>query len=149
MTSLASHISNLSQFLNIYLMMGYTQYNLWFSTWCQPFITAYVDPFIFDYLLPRIQLLINMVYIQFIHWLNVTGIENTHKPNVKWIVYTHNGARYRIPLKKSRGPVASDQNDDELRLRLGKLYSEVIGPFGDYHGQRQVLADLMDESTVN
>lgn len=85
----------------------------------------------------------NYLRILFIDWLDVTGIESSTSSNVKWIVYTHLGQKYRIPIKKNRGPSAVSTVDQvAFSMKFGDKHKELLGPFGDYHGQQELLKEL-------
>lgn len=128
-----------------------TLYNDWSNTfdlyyqryhqWCQ----VYIDPILFRYL-NWLTILSNYCWIRFIDWLNVTGIENTSVPSIKWIVYTHLGQKYRIPIKRPRGPV-QNVDDDDLSGLNPKIYNEIVGPFGNYHGQEALLKEVFPDLT--
>lgn len=79
----------------------------------------------------------NYCRILFIQWLDVTGIENSEKPNVKWIVYTHLGTKYRIPIKKIRG--LHPPNNELSMVYPKELHEQIRGPYGDYHNQSDFL----------
>jgi hypothetical protein len=68
---------------------------------------------------------------------------------VKWIVYTHLGQKYRIPIKKNRGPsgccMATKEEVEsawDLSTKFGDRHMEVLGVYGDYHGQQELLKEL-------
>ncbi len=106
-----------------------------------PFFENYVSPTVNEYIIPRVKLVYNVAYITFIDWLGVTGIYSTTQGNIKWVVYTYMGKRYRFPIRKTRGP-SGDKSSQLLKERFAHIHDEILGPFGDYHGQEQVLADL-------
>lgn len=91
----------------------------------------------FQYLLSRFLFFKEVARIYFLEWLQVSGVYDTHLPNVKWITYTYLGNRYRFPimLKKTRGPTVI-KNDPIIDNHFDK---EVLGPFGDYHGCQNLL----------
>jgi hypothetical protein len=110
-----------------------------YHQWCQ----TYIDPFLFKYL-NFLTIVSNYCWIRFIDWLDITGIQNTSVPSVKWIVYTHLGQRYRIPIKKPRGPVER-VGDDDFSTLGPKIYNEIVGPFDDYHGQTELLKTILPD----
>lgn len=72
----------------------------------------------------------------FYNWLNLSYIEKESK-GVYWIVYHHEGVRYRCPLiKKTRGPSFENESITE---KYPEYANELRGPFGQYHG----LADAI------
>jgi hypothetical protein len=82
-------------------------------------------------------------WISFVNWLDVTGLEDTDIPGYKWVVYTHLGQRYRLLISKPRGP--SSTVDEKLMEQFGQDHDEIVGPFGDYHGQLELLRQLTAE----
>lgn len=89
----------------------------------------------YTYCISRILFFKEVSRIYFLEWLQVSGVCDTHLPNVKWITYTYLGNRYRFPImiKKSRGPTKNDPIIDS------HFNQEVVGPFGDYHGCQNLL----------
>lgn len=78
--------------------------------------------------------------IHFFEWLQVSGIESSSSSNVKWIVYTYMGHKYRIPFKKTRGP--SNTINPLLVAKFGNMHDQVLGPYNDYHGQEELLLNM-------
>ncbi len=124
-----------------YLLYVWTMATGFYMNRVLPFFENYVSPIVNDYIIPRVKLIYNVLYITFIDWLDVTGIKSTMQGNIKWVVYSYMGKRYRFPIRKARGP-SGDKSSQLLKDRFGSLHDEILGPFGDYHGQEQVLADL-------
>jgi len=76
-----------------------------------------------------------MARISFFNWLDLSGIQDTSDPSVKWVYYTHLGKRYRLPIRKlRRGPSRRDEELSMLFQNNRDEESEVRGPLGDYHG---------------
>lgn len=80
-------------------------------------------------------------WIKFVNWLDVTGIEDTDDSHYKWVVYTHLGQRYRVLVPKPRGP--SSTIDETLQDHYGDSYYEILGPWGNFHGQQDLLRSLI------
>jgi len=100
-----------------------------YQNWCRENIDPYLN---FAY---------NYVWITFLNWINVTCIENSGTSSIKWIVYTHLGQKYRIPVKRPRGPI--EPIDAPFRSKVDpKIYNEMVGPFGDFHGQIDLIKQL-------
>lgn len=74
----------------------------------------------------------------FIEWLDVTNMTSTEIKDVKWIDYTYNGEKYLIPYKRTR---ASNITIDDFDKEFGV---GVRGPYGDYHGQYELLRNIYD-----
>lgn len=89
----------------------------------------------------RAVMLREIAKIWFIEWLDICRIENSSNSSVKWLVYRHMGQRYRIPLRKRRGPTVCEYDKDVAEKFVG-LHNEVLGPFGDYHGSRELLLEM-------
>lgn len=108
----------------------YTQFN----TECQHLYSQLQNCLTFAY---------NYLRISFIDWMDVTGIESSTSSNVKWIVYTELGEKYRIPIRKNRGPTSVSTVDQvALSMKFGGLHKQLLGPYGDYHGQQELLKEL-------
>lgn len=92
---------------------------------------------ILQYFISRFLFFKEVARIYFLEWLQVSGVYDTHLPNIKWITYTYLGKRFRFPImiKKTRGPTAN-RNDPIIDEHFDQ---EVIGPFGDYHGCQNLL----------
>ena len=92
---------------------------------------------IFDYMFTAIQVL----RITWQQWLGYCGIRESGIPNVKWIYYTYMGKQYKIPLVKKRGPSPVVQNTLAID---SELFEELAGPYGDFHGQRDLVYEIFE-----
>ena len=90
----------------------------------------------------RASIVYNMLRIVYLDWLDLVSITDTRLPDVKWLNYKLHGEQYRIPFRvtKGRGPSTPDETLDRC------FGPEVRGPFGDYHGQQQLLQSMSQTS---
>jgi hypothetical protein len=90
----------------------------------------------------RLIFLYNFLYINFIDWLNISLIEDIPNSKNKWIIYTHMGRKYRLPVVKQRGINIIDQ---DIEKAFPDIHDQLLGPFGDYHGQKEILREMIKQ----
>ncbi len=155
----------------IYLAWRFTRLHEYVSYAMEQYITPVVEPMVRPWIeqylacylnqywtfhekniAPRIehamlacQVVKGVLWIYFCNWMNLCGICDSSTSGIRWLYYTYDGQRYKMPLsRRMRGPSAADPELDRV------FGFEVRGPYGDYHGQQELLREMVvSESTVN